>query len=172
MQLPEHETELFEHFNRWLYTGVVFMPYPSEAFFEFHDEERARAHTLETWTFITRLYLLAQYFQSPAFGNDFLTWAPSPSEPESGYFEGPEPSVVSMVYEHTIKGCALRRYLVAWYVWKPHSIFTDDRPSWDQYLASLPAEYILDIATLQVKKSLGLCDDPFIEKFPGQCFQD
>jgi len=175
IRLPEHQPHLFNHFVEWVYSKKVQLPGPLPGgAFKFRNKEHAHAHNNETWTLFSRLYLLAQYFQCPAFDNDVLKCAPSLKESKTSFYEPPDPSIIVMIYDNIITGCALRRYLVDLYVWRLHEPFTDRGPLFNQYLASLPAQCILDVAQASMRRVVIRNVSPFKKEYPDcmQFFQD
>jgi hypothetical protein len=151
IQLQESEHEILNHFAKWTYNQLVHISWAhSDRWLRFRIREEARAYTNETWSLFTQIYLLAQYFHSPAFGND-----------------------VRNLQQHHHR-CALRRYLIALYIGGSWSTCIGEWPPWDQHLASLRAECILDIAITSTNKNRSEVSSPFAGGYPDrmELFQD
>lgn len=141
LRLPEQDPESFNHFAEWIYTGGFHLP----------NINGEASHDDMVWMIFSKTYLLAKFLQCRNFGNWALSSAPTVPFSTPTKFGLPKSAIVKMVYANTVEGDGIRKYLVAVYVWMTKDIYADDKKLLDLLFATLPAEFVQDIAKFYIR---------------------
>jgi hypothetical protein len=107
------------------------------------------------WHTLAKMYLLAQYIRCTKFGNAVTAWL-AENIVSSGSAQ-PPPSVIRLIYDSATTNCAMRRLVVAAWVWTLECL---EEAKLQPNLKDWPIEFYRDLVTGMAKRLVVEDDEP------------